>query len=175
MSVRRSTESACTPPFAIKCKGPGQGSRERGSCGCWSSRPADGVCSRSTARASQRSRAAPTTSPASAARAGWRGSVTWAVPLSSRPGGLPSTASSSSAGSAAPSATLTEHTALFHLRAHPDTGPSWPTYDNRFSSTQPLQGRLRSARYARLRSTSPAGVGWQQPESNLQKGFYTGA
>jgi len=57
---------------------------------------------------------------------------------------------------------------------HPDTGPSWPTYDNRFSSTQPLRGRLRSARYARLRSTSPAGIGWQQPESNLQKGSYTG-
>ena len=40
--------------------------------------------------------------------------------------------------------------------------------------TQPLRVRFRSARYARLRSTSPAGVGWQQPESNLQKGSYTG-
>ena len=40
--------------------------------------------------------------------------------------------------------------------------------------TQPLRVRFRSARYARLRSTSPSGVGWQQPESNLQKGFYTG-
>ena len=40
--------------------------------------------------------------------------------------------------------------------------------------TQPLRVRFRSARYARLRSTSPAGVGEEQPESNLQKGSYTG-
>jgi len=33
---------------------------------------------------------------------------------------------------------------------------------------------LRSARYARHRSTSPAGVGWEQPESKLQKASYTG-
>ena len=40
--------------------------------------------------------------------------------------------------------------------------------------TQPLRVRFRSACYARLRSTSPSGVGWQQPESNLQKISYTG-
>ena len=34
--------------------------------------------------------------------------------------------------------------------------------------------RLRGRGDAAVRSTSPSGVGWQQPESNLQKGSYTG-
>jgi len=40
--------------------------------------------------------------------------------------------------------------------------------------SQPLRGRLRSARYARHRSTFPAGVGMELPEGKLQKDSYTG-
>ena len=61
------------------------------------------------------------------------------------------------------------------FRRNPDTSLSWLTFNLILSVGPSPRGRLRSARYARLRSTDPEGKAEAKRQlSNLQTQLYTG-